>query len=240
MRSSPDDCVIELRGVCRARGEGGGRSAIRGVSAMFAGNAFHVITGSSAAERGSLLRMIGLLETPDAGDVMIDGISTRGLDSETRSRWRAQRLGFVFSAPFLLPAFSAVENIAMPLFKMTDVEPEKARMRAESALAFVGLAGREEARADDLTRAEQYSVALARALASDPDVLIVEEVDSILPADGLERFTSLLSQVAGQFGAAVIATASSRFAPELAPDRILQIEGGVVVQDNAPVQDPLI
>ena len=213
--------VISLRAVSCASGFG------LPVSADFAPGHFHLLSGES----GALLRVLGLLDLPESGEVLVEGRATAGLDEETRAELRAQRFGFVFAAPFLLTSFSVIENVAMPLFKISHVGPGEARRRTERLLAFAEMSAAAEARIDDLTLRAQYHVALARGLANEPKVIFVENLDGTLTGEELAGFAALLRRVPAELGTTVIATASPAFAAEK-NDRVLEIARGVIVRDS--------
>jgi predicted ABC-type transport system involved in lysophospholipase L1 biosynthesis ATPase subunit len=190
----------------RAGDDGKAPDELRHIDAAFSARSFTFVTGGSIGERALFLRLASLTETPDSGDVLLAGAPTRELAPEARAELRARKLGLVFSSPFLLPSFTAIENIAVPLFKLEQMAPEEARQRAEEALAFAGLAGFEQARGEELTSFQQHCASLARALAAQPTALLVEELDSLLTANALSDFCVLLRQAAERFGIAVIAT----------------------------------
>jgi len=238
MSSASESSAIELSNISCSRTNGEARTleSVREISAPFPRRSFNLVTGSSAGERALLLRLLSLLETPDAGDVLLDGQPTRELDDGARAELRSRRLGLIYTSPFLLPSLSTIENIAVPLFKVSGMEPDEARLRAEAALEFVGLGGAEQFRSGDLSRGEQHGVALARALATEPGVLLVEELDSIVSGEALQYFTGLLRQATDRFGVTVICTASPTFAAGAAC-RILSVEHGTV--DAAILREPL-
>ncbi len=223
--------ILALRGVSCASGFG------LPVSADFAPGLFHFLVGATAGETNALFRVLGLLDLPETGEVLVEGQTTAALDEEARAALRAQRFGFVFAAPFLLTSFSVIENVAMPLFKVSHVEPEEARRRTERLLAFVGMSDAAEARIDELTLRAQYHVALARGLANLPAVLFVESLDDTLTGDDLASFAALLRRVPAELGATVIATASPAFAVEK-NDRVLEIARGAIVRDSLLVPEP--
>ena len=181
--------------------------------------------------------MLGLLEVPEAGEVFVEGESVRGLSEEERLKLRERRLGFVFTAPFLLPAFTVIENVAMPLFKISDVEATEARTRSDALLDFVGLLDMAEVPCAQLAPLAQHRVSLARALVNEPAALLIESLDSALADEDLRIFSSLVRQAATRFDIAVVATASPRCAREPG-DRILEIADGVVVVGAKLVSEP--
>ena len=223
--------VLEIRSVSCASGFG------LPVSADFAPARFHVLLGEAGGDSSALLRVLGLLDVPESGEVVVEGQPTRALDEEARAELRAQRFGFVFAAPFLLASFSVIENVAMPLFKISQVGPEEARRRTERLLAFTEMADAAEAVIDDLTLRAQYHVAVARGLANEPAILVVENLDGALAGEELANFAALLRRVPAEFGTTVIATASPAFAVAK-EDRVLEFARGVIVRDSALQPEP--
>ncbi|HYR58490.1 MAG TPA: ATP-binding cassette domain-containing protein [Chthoniobacteraceae bacterium] len=222
--SCPSASALEVRDlVCRR-----GPVALRATHAAFVPGVFHLLQGAPDSGHELLLRVLGLLELPDAGDVLVEENSTRDLGDEARLKLRERRLGFVFAAPFLLPAFSVIENVAMPLFKISDVNPPEARQRSEALLEFAGLLDLAQTPCAELAPLAQHRAALARALVNDPAALLVEALDSTLADVELRVFAALLRQAAASFSIAVIAAASPRFVPDVA-DRVIEVRDGAVL-----------
>ena len=220
--------TLELREVC---GTGADGETIRRCSASFAPGRFHVLRGPVGGGKGLLLRVLGLLQTPDSGDVVIGGRATAALDDEARAELRAQRFGFVFAAPFLLSSFSVVENVAMPLFKISHVSPEQARRRTEEMLDFVGISPSIEKDVDDLSLAAQYQVAVARGLVNEPSFLVVENADGVLAGEDLLGFAELLLRACEEFGVTIIATALAAL-PIARSQRLLEVDAGVIAAET--------
>ena len=217
--SDPFSPVLELRdATCAADG-----LVLRGLSLGFGAGAFHLVTGGPASLRIALLRVLGLLDAPADGEVFFEGCNVASLAEPERDSIRNQRCGFLFAAPFLLSTFSVVENIAMPLFKISQVNPEQARERTELLLAFTGLTAAAQMHADDLTPYQQHAVSLARALANDPALITVESLDAGLAPEECASFAALLRQSCARFGVAIIASAPADFAAEPG-DRIIALD----------------
>ena len=197
----------------------------------FCAGRLHLLRGPEGCGKTALFRFAGLLEEPPAGEVRLHGEAARGLTEEARTELRTQRFGFVFAAPFLLGSFSVIENVAMPLFKISQVDPDEARRRTEALLAFVGLAGVAETVVDDLPPFPQYQVAVARGLINEPAVLMVENLDGTLQGAELEDFLVLLRKAAPAYGVAIIATASADMQPQPG-DRVLDIIDGTIARDS--------
>jgi ABC-type ATPase involved in cell division len=218
--------VLELRDVSCRRGP----AAVCGIDLAFAPGSFSLLTGAADSGHELLLRLLGLLEIPDTGVVLLEGAPVPANPEEARVKLRDRRLGFVFAAPFLLPAFSVIENVAMPLFKLSDVDPTQARSRSEALLDFVGLLEREQALCGTLAPFEQHRVSLARALVNEPAALLIENLDAALADEELRAFTALLRQCVTRFGVAVLATATASFPSEPA-DRVIELADGTLPRD---------
>jgi ABC-type lipoprotein export system ATPase subunit len=204
---------------------------LNGVSLGVGCGGFTLLHGDAGA--GLLLRVLGLLERPDAGEVWFDGQPTGVMDEGARLEMRNRLFGFLFAEPFLLDSFSVAENVAMPLFRIACLDIEQARMRTAEVLEFAGLAGAADAGVADLSRPDQHKVSLARALAITPRLLIAEDVGLHLPEEDLPAFAELLRSVPEVLGIAVLAT-SPAGTEIFGADRRVRIEGGVIVEDSEP------
>ena len=217
--------VLELRDVsCSADGH-----ALRGCSLRVIAGALHLVTGEPACLRAALLRVLGLLDAPESGEVFLESRDVTKVADGEREELRNQRCGFLFAAPFLLASFSVVENVAMPLFKISGFTPEQARARTDMLLEFVGLTAESQNAVEELTDFQQHAASLARALANEPAAIIVESFDTGLNAAEAARFTALLRESCVRFGVAVIASAGADF-PAAAGDRVLAIGEGVAAE----------
>lgn len=188
-----------------------------------------MLTGPEGCGRDLLLRVLGLLTAPDAGEVFLDGEATAALSEDARAQLRTRRCGYVFASPFLLPEFSVIENIAMPLFRVCEMEAEQARERAEEMLDFTGLQSAATKR--DVSAPDQRRVALARALATRPVALFVEKLD--LEQAAADGFRGLLQQAAERFGVAVVVSATSGGPPQ-AGERFLRLSAGRLAAEVTP------
>lgn len=198
---------------------------LRGALLDFPARSFTLISGSEGSGAGLLLRMLGLLERPQGGEVFVTGEAAGPLDDAARLELRNQAFGFVFAEPFLLDSFTVAENIAMPLFKISCLDLEKARQRTAELLAFVDLSEAADHPVDDLNLLAQHKLALARALANTPAILIAENAGVHLSAADRAEFFRSLRAVKESYGLAVIAH-SSGGAEETGADRELRFSGG--------------
>ena len=192
------------------------------------------IVGASGAGKSTLLHLLGGLDRPTHGEVILAEWHLSRLSDAELSRVRSRLLGFVFQFHHLLLEFSAAENVALPLL-IQGVDPKTADARARAILEEVGLAHRFDHRPSALSGGEQQRVAFARALVHDPVVILADEPSGNLDRPNSERLHDLMFDLAREKGVAfVVATHDERLAERT--DRLLHIEDGTL----APIQlEPL-
>ncbi len=221
--------ALELRGVMRTYKQAGALlPVLRGASlALFPGEIVALVAPSGAG-KSTLLHTAGLLERPDGGEVLLGGRSCGGMADAQRTEIRRAQLGFVYQFHHLLPEFSAVENVMLPQM-IAGASKAKARGRAQELLAMVGLAARADHRPARLSGGEQQRVAVIRALANAPRVLLGDEPTGNLDVHTASDVMAALIDIVRRTGlAALIATHNLELARRM--DRILSLEEGVVVE----------
>jgi lipoprotein-releasing system ATP-binding protein len=166
---------------------------------------FIAITGPSGSGKSSLLYLLGLLDLPSRGDVLIDGRSTTAMSEEERAEVRLSRLGFVFQFHFLLPEFSIAENVALPMRALGRLSPRAIRQRAEELLASLGLADHLRKTPDKLSGGQRQRVAVARALANDPPVILADEPTGSLDTAATAQVFGILRDLVLLRGKTVVA-----------------------------------
>jgi lipoprotein-releasing system ATP-binding protein len=185
------------------------------------------LVGPSGAGKSTLLHIAGLLERPDAGEVWLAGEACGRLGENRRTALRRLHLGFVYQYHHLLPEFSAVENVVLPQMIAGAPRP-RARTKALALLDTMGLAARAEHRPGQLSGGEQQRVAICRALANDPKVLLADEPTGNLDPHTAESvFDELIRLVRTQGVAALIATHNPDLARRM--DRVVRLEEGGLV-----------
>jgi lipoprotein-releasing system ATP-binding protein len=221
--------ALELRGVTRSYKQAGMLlPVLRGVSLALYPGELAALVGPSGAGKSTLLHTAGLLERPDGGLVLLGGRDCGNMSDEQRTEIRRVQLGFVYQFHHLLPEFSALENVMLPQM-IAGSAKAKARARARELLALVGLAERAEHRPARLSGGEQQRVAIIRALANSPRVLLADEPTGNLDAHTAGEVMAALIDLVRQTGlAALIATHNLELARRM--DRLLSLKDGVVVE----------
>ena len=182
------------------------------------------VVGPSGAGKSTLLHLLGALDIPSGGEIVLDGRSYPTLTKVELDTLRNEKIGFVFQFHHLLREFSALENAMMPLL-IGGVEEPRARSRAEEVLARVGLAGRMSHRPSQLSGGEQQRCAVARALVNDPKILLADEPSGNLDESNANRLHELLFELARDFETALVLVTHNRSLSERA-DRTVRLAGG--------------
>jgi lipoprotein-releasing system ATP-binding protein len=187
------------------------------------------LVAPSGAGKSTLLHIAGLLERPDGGEVIVDGLSSAKLDDAARTKLRRESIGFVYQSHYLLGEFTALENVMMPQM-LRGLGRAEARKRASELLRLLGLAERESHRPVALSGGEQQRVAIARAIANAPRVLLADEPTGNLDPPTAERVFAMLGAIVRATGlAALVATHNLELAARM--DRRVTLRDGKVVAD---------
>ena len=223
------DSILAVRGLKRSFEQGGVRiDVLRGVDFEVRRGEIVGLLGPSGSGKSTLLQAVGLLEGGFEGSIEIDGEAAAKLNDRDRTRLRRDSLGFVYQFHHLLPDFTAVENVVIPQLVHGATKPD-ARARADSLLTTLGLGERLTHRPSKLSGGEQQRVAVARALANKPALVLADEptgnLDEATADVVLEEFLRLVREEAG---AALVATHNERLAAKM--DRVLRLHEGHLEQ----------
>lgn len=185
---------------------------------------FVAIVGASGAGKSTLLHLLGALDTPTGGEVVLNGVSYSDLDPAGLTTLRSRHIGFAFQFHHLLRDFSALENVMMPL-RIGGWAETESRARASELLAAVGVGARAGHRPAQLSGGEQQRVAVARALAADPVLLLADEPSGNLDAPNAERLHDLLVLMARESNRGIVVVTHNRALARRA-DRVLVLHDG--------------
>jgi len=197
--------LIEARGVTKVLGGIVPVTLVRDIDLSIMPREFVAITGPSGSGKSSLLYLLGLLDLPTSGDILIEGRSTTAMSEEERATARLTQFGFVFQFHFLLPEFSITENVALPMRALGRMPPRAIGARAEELLTSFGLSEHRHKMPDQLSGGQRQRVAVARALANDPPVILADEPTGSLDSISTRQVFGLLRDLVEVHGKTVVA-----------------------------------
>jgi len=184
------------------------------------------IMGPSGSGKSTLFNMIGALDVPSEGEIVIAGLKLKDLTPRQLAHFRGNHIGYVFQAYNLLPAYDAIMNCSMPLL-FAGMSPHQAHERAKEVLTRVGLGHRMDHKPGEMSGGQQQRVAIARALANDPTIILADEPTANLDLNTGEEIIGLLSELCREFGVTVIC-ATHDYKMLANSDRILWIKDGQI------------
>jgi putative ABC transport system ATP-binding protein len=225
--------VLEARNVTKSFGSGEARvDAVRGVNMKVPSATLVAIMGRSGSGKSTLLSILGGIDSPTSGQVFLEGVDLATLTDDQRTLIRRRRVGFVFQSFNLLPILTAEENVALPL-ELDGMPSPKAHRMAAEALDRVGMAARRHHVPSTLSGGEQQRVAVARALAIEPVILLADEPTGNLDSVNGQRLSNLLrSLVDEQQHTIVLVTHDATVAAKA--DRVIYLSDGMVIKEAAP------
>ena len=187
------------------------------------------IVGPSGAGKTTLLQIIGTLDSPDSGDITIDGIDVRKLNQKKLADFRNKHIGFVFQFHQLLPEFTAIENIMIPAF-IAGMSKSEAKKRAMELLDFMGLADRAKHKPNELSGGEKQRVAVARALVNNPSVILADEPSGSLDSQNKAELHQLFFDLRDKMGQTFVIVTHDETLASIT-DRTIRMEDGRLAQE---------
>jgi putative ABC transport system ATP-binding protein len=226
---TPETPLIELRGVTKSYREGDAeRAVLRGVDATIRRGELCVLIGRSGSGKSTLLNLIGGIDVPTGGEIVVDGLRLQQTSETARTMFRRHRVGFVFQFFNLIPTLTVEENLRLPL-ELNGRSRDAARARAGALLAEVGLADRGPAFPEHLSGGEQQRVAVARALIHEPLLVLADEPTGNLDLETGRQVLHLLDRLTRQAGRTMVMATHSPEVVGLA-DRIFRLQDGRLVE----------
>jgi putative ABC transport system ATP-binding protein len=231
--------IVEVRELTKIYGSGDTAvTALDRVSLTVEQGEFVAVMGPSGCGKSTLLNLVGGLDRPTSGEVRIDGTDIATMSDQAITELRRRRLGFVFQFFNLIPVLTTSENAALPL-TLDGVKPAEARDRAQDWLRKVGLGDKLVSRPDQLSGGQQQRVAVARALVTDPALVLADEPTGNLDSKSADDIANLLKQAAEEWGRAIVMVTHDLSIASHAR-RIVFMRDGAVVDDVALDSDPAV
>ena len=216
----------------RFLGEGENRIQIlRQVNLELSRGCIYAVTGPSGCGKSTLLYTLGLLDREDAGEIWINGTKVSGATDSERTIIRNRNIGFVFQFHFLLPEFSALENVMLPMMKLGELSHEAMQIRANKLLDEVGLGEKSSRLANQLSGGEQQRVAIARALANQPDILLADEPTGNLDQNNSTVVIDLLCRMAREQDQTILVVTHNPTIADACDYKLPMLDGQFVPRD---------
>lgn len=225
-----DNFVVEVKGVSKVYGKTTKTVALHELNLGFKTGSFNAIIGESGSGKSTLLNILGTLDRPTKGEVIVNGVSTRNMSKGRLSDLRNETLGFVFQFHYLLPEFTALENVLMPYRIANGKANKKSQARAKEILSLVGLEKVENNLATNMSGGQQQRTAIARALMNQPKIILADEPTGNLDSQTTDSIYQLFRKINQELGTTFIIITHDRRVAEKA-DRIIEILDGRIALD---------
>lgn len=222
--------ILELKGINKIYGNEIKTQVLYDIDLSFEQGSFNSIIGQSGSGKSTLLNIIGTLDKPTSGEITIDGRLVKNMSNNQLAALRNDTIGFVFQFHYLLPEFTALENVLMPYEIKHGKVSKEIVAKAEEYMKLVGLENVKNNLATKMSGGQQQRTAIARALINDPKIILADEPTGNLDSDSTETIYELLRDINEKFGTTfIIITHDKRIAEKA--DRIIEIKDGKINMD---------
>jgi len=216
--------MIQARNIHKSFGD---LEVLKGVDLTVSKGEIVSIVGPSGAGKTTLLQILGTLDKPNAGEVLVDGIDFSKLGEKKLAAFRNKHIGFIFQFHQLLPEFTALENVMIPAL-IAGMNAKKAAAKAEELLAYLQLSERAEHKPSELSGGEKQRVAVARALMNDPALILADEPSGSLDSKNRDELHKLLFDLRDKFGLTIVIVTHDKELAALS-DRVIEMKDGKII-----------
>lgn len=224
------DKVIQLKNIDKIYGTIIKTQVLHGINLDFEEASFNSIIGQSGSGKSTLLNIMGTLDIPTSGEIFINGKNTRGMNKNALAELRNETIGFIFQFHYLLPEFTALENVLMP-YRIKNIKPSKEIYeRANEIMDLVGLYKVKNNLATMMSGGQQQRTAIARALINNPKIILADEPTGNLDSESTENIYNLLREINEKYKTTFVIITHDRKIAEKA-DRIVEIKDGRINMD---------
>lgn len=227
--------MIDLRGITKSFGS---LQVLKGINLKVSKGEVVSIVGPSGAGKTTLLQIMGTLDKPDSGTVLIDGTDISRFNQKEMARFRNLHIGFVFQFHQLLPEFTAIENIEIPAL-IAGRSAKEARQEALELLAYMGVSERAHHKPNELSGGEKQRVAVARALINHPSVILADEPSGSLDSQNKQELHQLFFDLRDKYGQTFIIVTHDEELSRIT-DRTIHMKDGIILEENSPEETPII
>lgn len=222
--------ILELKNINKIYGQEIKTQVLYDINLAFAEGSFNSVIGQSGSGKSTLLNIMGTLDKPTSGEILIGGTNVKDLSTNRLADLRNRTIGFVFQFHYLLPEFTALENVLMPYSIQTGRITKEIKERAEELLQLVGLEKVKNNLATRMSGGQQQRTAIARSLINNPKLILADEPTGNLDSDSTENIYELLRSINEKFGTTFVIITHDRRIAEKA-DRIVEIKDGRINLD---------
>ena len=224
------DNILELKNITKFYGDKIKTQVLFGLDLSFERGSFNSIIGQSGSGKSTLLNILGTLDRPTDGDIIINGKNTKSLSANALSQLRNENLGFIFQFHYLLPEFTALENILMPVRILGKKIDKEVMARAEELIELVGLTKVKNNLATQMSGGQQQRTAIARALMNQAAIILADEPTGNLDSDTTEQIYDLMRMINKKYQTTFIIITHDQSVAEKT-DRIIEIKDGRILMD---------
>lgn len=224
------DNILELKNITKFYGDKIKTQVLFGLDLSFERGSFNSIIGQSGSGKSTLLNILGTLDRPTDGDIIINGKNTKSLNANALSQLRNENLGFIFQFHYLLPEFTALENILMPVRILEKKIDKEVMARAEELIELVGLTKVKNNLATQMSGGQQQRTAIARALMNQAAIILADEPTGNLDSDTTEQIYDLMRMINKKYQTTFIIITHDQSVAEKT-DRIIEIKDGRILMD---------